>query len=84
MLLILQGAQLASQVQSSRGMDANLLAMLKARYGTVSGLTQTSGTVAVRNKTALRELTAMLEGRATVTPKTTGFPQLVVVTEVSQ
>lgn len=63
-------------------MDSNLLAMLKARYGTVSGQTDKGGTVAIRNVTALRQLTAMLEGKATVTAKTSRFPQLVRIEEL--
>ena len=63
-------------------MNTSLLADLKMMFGTVSGKTENSGVVAVRNVTAYRKLAMMVEGRATLTPVTSGFPQLVKVTEV--
>jgi len=54
-----------------------LLAAVRAKFGTVSGRSDHRGTVAVRNKTAaLRELEAICSGKADVIQLTDGFPAL--------
>ena len=71
-------------------MNTNLLATLRAHFGTVSSLTDASGVVAVRNVTAYRKLLLVLDTLTTqgevgysvsaVTSETT-YPRLVRVTE---
>lgn len=66
-------------------MDSNLLAALRAHFGTVSSQTETAGTVMVRNVTAYRKLAIMVEPyAATVAPVTKGYPALVRVTEAPE
>jgi hypothetical protein len=65
-------------------MNENLLATLRAHFGTVSSRTETGGTVAVRNVTAYRKLAIMAEAQgATVAPRPTSWPALVRVTETA-
>lgn len=66
-------------------MTTELLATLRRMFGTVSSVTESTGVVAVRNKTALKTLRIACEPyQATAEPITTGFPALVRVTETAK
>lgn len=68
-----------------RSMDTNLLATLRAHFGTVSSQTASSGVVMVRNVTARKKLALLVEPfAATITDETSGaYPRLVTVSEPS-
>lgn len=66
-------------------MTQDILEMLRAHFGTVSGQTDMSGVVAIRNVTAYRKLVGLVGSRATVNKLTSDanrYPALVRVTEV--
>lgn len=60
-----------------------LLQVLRAHFGTVSGITETSGVIMVRNITARKRAVLMAENYGyIVTDKTSGaFPRLVTVAQ---
>ncbi len=62
-------------------MTDNLLDDLRREFGTVSSRTETSGTVAVKNKTARKWLAELVGDRAELVDKTASWPRLVVVIE---
>lgn len=68
-------------------MTQDLLEILRAHFGTVSSVTELSGVVAVRNKTAFGQLIRLVGARATcnkLSADLTRYPALVRVTEVPE
>jgi hypothetical protein len=65
--------------------NADLLVILKTHFGTVSSQTETSGIVAIRNKSELRRLETLIGNRATIEPlHKEHYPRLVRVTEIER